>query len=377
VGKGHPDVSSTQPRNRLHALCPYFAMFPEKFAETHIRRWTIPGDVVLDPFSGRGTTMLTALLIGRRAAAVDVNPVAYVVTGAKASPPDTTVVASEVEALRARYELAGQVPIDLPEYFQWAFSERTLNQLTFLRGVLNWRGDPVHRWVAAVVLGILHGELGRSSRYLSNQMPRTISPKPAYSVRYWSRMGLQPPERDVFTRVQEETLWRLRSPRPAQLGTVVLGDARDAGRLLGSLTGQIGAVITSPPYFDTTDFEEDQWLRLWFLGGPPRVTYGTISRDDRHENEQRYWAFLREAFGGLAPLLKPGAAIVCRIGSRRFSPTHMTERLVEVMTTALAGVRLCAEPEISPLGRRQTNAFRPGSTGVRVEIDHVFKFGVG
>ena len=24
-----------------------------------------------------------------------------------------------------------------------------------------------------------------------------------------------------------------------------------------------------PPYLDVTHFEEDQWLRLWFLGGPP------------------------------------------------------------------------------------------------------------
>ena len=25
--------------------------------------------------------------------------------------------------------------------------------------------------------------------------------------------------------------------------------------------------ITSPPYLNVTSFEEDQWLRLWFLGG--------------------------------------------------------------------------------------------------------------
>ena len=34
---------------------PYYAMFPAAFAERVIREHTEPGDVVLDPFAGRGT----------------------------------------------------------------------------------------------------------------------------------------------------------------------------------------------------------------------------------------------------------------------------------------------------------------------------------
>ena len=52
-------------RHRFHSMCPYFAMFPESFAERWIKRLTRPGETVLDPFSGRGTTALTALLNGR------------------------------------------------------------------------------------------------------------------------------------------------------------------------------------------------------------------------------------------------------------------------------------------------------------------------
>ena len=36
-------------RHRFHALCPYFAMFPESFAENWIKRLTRPKDIVLDP----------------------------------------------------------------------------------------------------------------------------------------------------------------------------------------------------------------------------------------------------------------------------------------------------------------------------------------
>lgn len=40
--------------------------------------------------------------------------------------------------------------------------------------------------------------------------------------------------------------------------------------------GSVRCVITSPPYLDVTNFEEDQWLRLWFQGGPPKPTWGAF-----------------------------------------------------------------------------------------------------
>jgi site-specific DNA-methyltransferase (adenine-specific) len=62
-------------------------MFPEAFAEAWIERLTKRGDVVLDPFSGRGTTAFQSLLMNRRAVASDVNDVAFCLTKAKTCAP--------------------------------------------------------------------------------------------------------------------------------------------------------------------------------------------------------------------------------------------------------------------------------------------------
>lgn len=48
------------------------APFPEKLAEFFIRSFCPPGGIVLDPFSGSGTTAAVALKHGRRAIAIDV-----------------------------------------------------------------------------------------------------------------------------------------------------------------------------------------------------------------------------------------------------------------------------------------------------------------
>lgn len=50
------------------------AVFPFNLARDHISTWSDPGDVVLDPFSGSGTTAKAAKALGRRFIGLEVNP---------------------------------------------------------------------------------------------------------------------------------------------------------------------------------------------------------------------------------------------------------------------------------------------------------------
>lgn len=50
------------------------ARFPELLAQDHVLSWSNPGDLVLDPFSGSGTTGKMALLNSRRFIGIDISP---------------------------------------------------------------------------------------------------------------------------------------------------------------------------------------------------------------------------------------------------------------------------------------------------------------
>ncbi len=63
---------ATQPYNEAH-----FATFPEDLIKPCILAGSRPGDTVLDPFAGSGTTGKVALELGRRAVLIELNP-AYV-----------------------------------------------------------------------------------------------------------------------------------------------------------------------------------------------------------------------------------------------------------------------------------------------------------
>ena len=48
--------------------------FPEALARDHILSWSNEGDIVLDPFSGSGTTAKMARLMGRKFIGIEINP---------------------------------------------------------------------------------------------------------------------------------------------------------------------------------------------------------------------------------------------------------------------------------------------------------------
>ena len=147
-------------------------------------------------------------------------------------------------------------------------------------------------------------------------MPRTISTKPEYSVRWWSERDYIAPERDVFAVLRRVVAYRLTQGIAPIRGVVRLRDARTAARGFPKLREAVQLIVTSPPYLDTTDFAEDQWLRLWFLGGPERPRGGS-NKDDRHTRVESYWRFLSEAWAGCAPLIRQGATLVIRVGGTR------------------------------------------------------------
>jgi hypothetical protein len=361
-------------RNRFHALCPYFAMFPESFAEIWIDRLTRPGDLVLDPFCGRGTAPFQAMLMGRRAVGNDINPVAFCLTKAKLGGPAESSVRRRISELERGFSArAWEGPRrKMAPFFQGAFSRATLRQLLYLRHELRWQAPnrTVDAMVASLVLGSLHGESERYDTYLSNQMPRTISTKPEYSIRFWQKHGYVAPERDVFALLKDRAAYRYASEIPVGDGRVFNLDMRDLTRV--ATPRPIKCVVTSPPYLNVTDFGEDQWLRVWFLGGEARPTRGVISRDDRHRGADSYWRLIADMWRMLSAVTAPKAHVVVRIGGKDLDPDQLVRALSGTAKVAPRKIGMI-EHSVSEITRRQTDAFRPGTTGCRREVDAVFR----
>ena len=359
-------------RNRFHSICPYFAIFPESFVREHLDATDL-GGVVFDPFCGRGTAVFEALLRGRKAAGCDIHPVAVCVTKAKCNIPESDKILSRIEQLRSSYSYtpADKLTPEMKEFFANCYSRKTYAQLRFLRANLDWKNSDADCFISALCLASLHGESHRSKRVFSNRMPRTISTKPAYSVRWWRKMGYVAEYRNVFEILNSWVEYRYKSDSPARSAKVVASDARRASREFSRLRGKVTDVITSPPYLDTTNYREDQWLRLWFLGED--ATSRQRHMDGRHLSKDRYWKFLDEAWEGVAPLLAPKARVAIRIGGRKMSKKEVLDGLSSGLARATnRKVSKIRNVKSSTIQRTQANSFRGAKVDRAKEHDFCF-----
>lgn len=330
---------------------------------------------MLDPFCGRGTTPTCALELGRRTIASDVNDVAICLTKAKTNAPHYSALLRRIAKLQQNFDARSyrHEAEATPPFFHACFARKTLQQLIYLRHTLNWRNHRTDTMIAALVLGSLHGEMKNSSSYLSNQMPRTISTKPAYSLRFWEKHNLYAPKRDVFDLLRSRAAFRYESSPFRGEAQIHHCDMRMLPFTKNSTSSPIRCVVTSPPYLDTTNFEEDQWLRLWFLGGPPHPSSGRLSRDDRHVDAAKYWRFIGDMWRVLGHVVGAKGYVVIRIGSSRVSPDDAAAGIVNTSIFANRKIELI-EMEMSEIGKRQTDAFHPGTKGCRAEVDCIFRF---
>lgn len=363
-------------RHPFHALCPYFAMFPEAFVERQVRAFTGVGDATFDPFCGRGTTVFQSLLMNRASGGTDVNSVAACIAGAKADPPELSEVVMRIMLLEDQFNTKAEVEsARLGEFFNACFHPETLTQVLYLRENLRWTECRTDRFIAAMALGALHGESHRSSLYFSNRMPRTISTKPDYSVRWWRKHSCVAPKRDTFSILRQLARFRYRvEPAPLR-GNVHQADARVAHSAFPEFAGKVRLVVTSPPYLDTTDYSEDQWLRLWFLGGLPHPVLRQ-GKDDRITQADAYWQFITEAWQGLKPLLASDATIVIRIGGKGLTKSDLFNGLTKTLSAAMGekGIQALDNGTTTAIKPRETTVFRANSKSPsRVEHDFTFR----
>jgi hypothetical protein len=326
----------------LHPMCSYLASFPAALAHAFIGRYSRRGDVVFDPFSGRGTTPLQACAEGRIGVGNDLNPFAHLLTAAKVDPVGRADTATRLAALRLGWAASATVWLELAEWVlapgspdalvpaagsgpridhvervpaevAVAFHPRTLAQLLFVRTTLRL-DNRTDRFLAAALTGILHG---KSASYLSPLMPNAFSMAPRYVREFAIRTRFVAPERDVFDGLERKLARLHREPLPATGGLALLGDARDAGRRAGAalrdrgLPDRARLVVTSPPYLRVVKYGYYNWLRTWFLGFDARAIDTAL--DDAHHREP-YLAFLRDVLADLRTILADDAVVVLVVG---------------------------------------------------------------
>jgi len=252
----------------LHEVS-YRACFKPQLPRFFIERLTVPGDVVYDPFMGRGTTPVEAALLGRVPAGNDVNPLSVVMTRPRLNPPALAEVEKRLSQIRL------DDPSDEPDDLLVFYHPETLRGISSLKNYLLRRRedgtlDAVDDWIALVALNRL---TGHSNGFFSVY---TMPPNQAVSVKSQRKINERrqqmPTVRDVvkiILKKSKQLLGDVDASARAALTTVapraiLLTGPADATP--GLTSDSVALVVTSPPFLNIVQYATDNWLRCWFLG---------------------------------------------------------------------------------------------------------------
>jgi len=307
----------------LHSLCSFQGKLKPAIAHHLVQIFVPTHGCILDPFAGVGTIPFEAALQGRQAYGFEISPAAFVVASAKLQQATAEDCANVIQGLDNYIERNTPTAEELSEARQLGFNGKIAEYYesqTLIEVLLARRYFRLHpaetsaeRLVLASLLHILHG----NRPYALSRRSHPLTPyKPSGPFEY----------RPLLERLRNKVNRSLAAALPSafQAGKMFL---QDATGWWPREIDNLDAVVTSPPFFDSTRFYLANWLRLWFTGWSARdfETRPLAFVDERQKQSfEVYIPILRQA----RERLKPGGVVVLHLG--KSAKCDMADRLREM-----------------------------------------------
>lgn len=351
---GSPPFSARNWGHAWHSMCSYQAKLKPSIAHFLVREFSKPGDTVFDPFSGAGTIPLEACLQGRVGWGNDISPLANQLTTAKTVRPDAKAVEVGLGELLAFVESdAGSASLDsirnwgmngpMKEYFH----EQTLKEIVSARSwLLRAPRDASTALLWSACAHILHG----NRPYALSRRSHPITP--------FAPTG--PTEHRPLAPRLANKVQRLLDCELGGNWTDGISTKEDVVDIDTSFR-KADVVITSPPFFGSTRFHTNNWMRMWFSGWEPEAF--EVERERFLEYRQaRDFSIYERVLAALHRPLKDDGLVVWHLGkSRTFdmateladlaAPWFLTEGVFE------EDVSLCQSHGVSDQGTTHTHQF--------------------
>lgn len=246
----------------LHSLCSYQGKLKASIAHHLVKTFVPENGSVLDPFSGVGTIPFEAALNGRKPYGFDISIPAYYISTAKISIHKKNECLNYIQQIAEFIEQNGCTKEELNEAKHFGFNkklaeyyeEKTLKEILLARRFLklNYPKNPSRMLVISSLLHILHG----NRPYALSRRSHPIVPyAPQGEFVYKS----------LIKNLTEKVERALQVELPLNFISGKIYN-QDSTSIWPQEINNLDAVITSPPFFDSTRFYLANWIRIWFSG---------------------------------------------------------------------------------------------------------------
>jgi DNA methylase len=308
------DLPERERTKHVHRLHPYLGKFIPQLVEVLLARFFEPGQHVLDPFAGSGTTLVQALESGLDATGVDVAAFNCLLMDVKTREFNPFVLESELRDVHSRVPTLQQTVTRTSGFVRRWYAPAAARELLAFRGL-------IEEYENADVLRVILARAARSARRTTHfdlDFPRVPQTQPYWCHKH--KRTCRPVEKasHFLRRYTLDTLERLRGfTRLRSRGctaTVIHGHACDV-----PYAKRFEGILTSPPYPGLIDYHEQH-----------RYAYELLGLDDRRELELgaaatgtsrsalvAYCDGIIAALVNASEALRPGAPVLIVVNDRR------------------------------------------------------------
>ncbi len=318
-------TSKQRQAHSLHEVS-YRACFKPQLPRFFIELLTKENDVVYDPFSGRGTTILEAALLGRNIVANDINPLSKILSLSRLNIPAEIDIDRRLDDIPFRKHK--KPDIDLSMFFH----EETLHEILSLKAYLQKSdNDAVTSWIRMIATNRL---TGHSKGFFSVY---TLPPNQATSQESQKKINKirnQKPEyrdvRKIIVKKSKQLLKDVTADQQKNLRAIAkharffTGDARETEKIL---SGSIQLTVTSPPFLDVVQYAQDNWLRCWFNGIDAKKIGKNITMSKTVDEWSRV---MGGVFNELYRITKKNGWVAFEVGEIRNGKVKLDEYVVQL-----------------------------------------------
>ena len=320
-------TSKQRQSSSIHEIS-YRACFKAQLPRFFIQLLSSPGDLVYDPFSGRGTTVIEAGILGRRLISNDINPLSKILIEPRLSIPAIKDIITTLDAITI--EKSFKADIDLSMFYHPETEAEIVSIKNYLEEIkLSGKEDDTDRWIRMVVTNRL---TGHSSGFFSvYTLPPNQAVSPASQIKINIKRNQQPEYRDAKKIIKRKTatlMKKLNSDEIANLieasksAVFIEKDARNTSEI-GS--NQVSLTVTSPPFLDIVQYSKDNWLRCWFNSID---TLEIEKRMTMSKTIEEWSVIMGQVFCELYRITKPGGWVAFEVGEVRNGKINLEEYVI-------------------------------------------------
>ena len=314
-----------------HGIHSYPAKFIPQIPGRLITLLSEQEDLVVDPFSGGGTTGVEAIRLGRQFVGVDANPIAVLLGRVKTTPLtayDHEELLALLHTIRENSDprlgvIKNRVP-PIPNISKW-YSPTVISSLSRMKDAISRLDCNAGRDVALLAFANTAARVSfqeSETRYVSKPRPIALD-QPAQTFAH---------EMKRIT----EALTMLNHLTGTPQSEFRLGDARDSDTV-EIAPRQAGLVVTSPPYPNAYDYHLYHRFRLFWLGMDPsslrQVEIGSHLKHQRERDPAKsYESDMAKVLGNAYDITMPGryCAMVIGNGVYRGQEYHTARNLSKI-----------------------------------------------